>query len=267
MTGCTLVSAFFPIQSKFPPSYYLHWAETFLSLDACLVLFTTKELAHVFKEKRGSKPTFIIAMEFEEIDTWRLYKPHWIAHNALDPEAAIHSPELYAIWAQKAFFVEKAVQMNVFNTPYFFWCDFGAFRNPDINPQILRSFPDPKYLSENKILLQSIQDLEPSEKIVGSDGIIGCASLIRKDRLVGGLWGGGAAACLRWKTKFQQMLEAYFAAGRFAGKDQTVMLSTLLKDPSLAYVVTCTRPGIDAWFFLEHLLSDEPNIYKINASY
>lgn len=267
MTRCTLVSAFFPIKSKFPPEYYLHWGQTFLSLDTPLVLFTTKELTPLFKEKRGSKPTLVIQMEFEELDTWRLYKDNWIMNHSFDPEQAIHSPELYAIWAQKAFFVEKAVHMNDFSTEYFFWCDFGAFRNPSINPQILRSFPDPKYLSERKILLQSIQNLDSADKIVGSDGIPGCASLIRKDRIVGGLWGGGSAACLRWKAAYQEMLEAFFAAGRFAGKDQTVMLSTFLKNPSLASVVECTRPGIDAWFFLENLLSDEPNIYKINTSY
>jgi len=258
MTGCTLVSAFFPIRSKFPPEHYLHWGETFLSLEASLVLFTTPELAPLFKEKRGSKPTLIVSMEFEEIDTWRLYKSKWIEDHAKDPEKHIHTPELYAIWAQKAFFVEKAVHMNVFSTEYFFWCDFGAFRNPAINPVILKTFPSSHYLLENKVLFQSIADLRPEEKIVGSS---------EKDRIVGGLWGGGVAACLKWKAVYQQMLESFFAAGTFAGKDQTVMLSAFLKDPSLATVVRCTRSGIDKWFFLEHLLSEEPNVFGVNTSY
>ncbi len=258
MTGCTLISAFFPIKSKFPPERYLHWGETFLSLEAKLVLFTTSELAPVFKTARGSKPTFIVPMEFEEIDAWRLYKSKWIEDHAKDPEKRIHTPELYAIWAQKAFFVEQAVHMNVFNTGYFFWCDFGAFRNPAINPVILTSFPSTNYLFETKVLFQSIANLEPEEKIVGSSG---------KDRIVGGLWGGGASACLKWKAAYQKMLESYFAAGRFAGKDQTVMLSAFLKDPSLATVVQCTRSGIDKWFFLEHLLSDEPNVFDVNMTY
>ena len=258
MPGCTLVSAFFPIKSKFPPDRYLHWGETFLSLEASLVLFTTPELAPVFKASRGSKPTFIVPIEFEEIDTWRLYKSKWIEDHAKDYDKAIHTPELYAIWAQKAFFVEKAIQMNVFKTDYFFWCDFGAFRNPAINPVILKTFPSTNYLLENKVLFQSIADLRPEEKIVGSS---------EKDRIVGGLWGGAASACLKWKAAYQQMLEAFFAAGTFAGKDQTVMLSAFLKDPSLATVVRCTRPGIDKWFFLEHLLSDEPNGFEVNTSY
>ncbi len=267
MPGCTLVSSFFPIKSKFPPINYLVWGETFLSLDASLVLFTTPQLAPLFKEKRRSKPTLIVSMEFEEIDSWRLYKSKWIAHHAKDPEKKnTHTPELYAIWAQKAFFVEKAVHMNVFSTEYFFWCDFGAFRDIAINQEILRSFPHPKYLLQNKILFQSIGDMKPSDKIVGSDGIP-CDPTQHEDRIVGGLWGGGATACLKWKAAYQQMLEAYFAADRFAGKDQHVMLSALLKDPSLGIVVNCTRPGINKWFFLEHLLSEEPNIFEINTSY
>ena len=84
---------------------------------------------------------------------------------------------------------------------------------------------------------------------------------------MGGLWGGGASACLKWKVAYQQMLESFFAAGQFAGKDQTVMLSAFLKDPSLATVVRCTRSGIDKWFFLEHLLSEEPNVFEVNTSY
>ena len=63
------------------------------------------------------------------------------------------------------------------------------------------------------------------------------------------------------------MLEKYFQAGRFAGKDQMVMLSTYLNDSSLAYVVQPTLDGIDKWFFFEYLLSSLSVSYSLNPTY
>jgi hypothetical protein len=268
-SATTLVSAFFPIRSKFPPEYYLQWGRTFLQLSAPLVLFVDAALEDAVKALRGSRPTYIVPMAFDDLDTWVLYMDKWIANHAVDPEKDIHTPELYAIWAQKAFFVEQAVHLNIFKTEYFFWCDFGAFRNPAINPVILTSFPSSQHLEPDRILFQSIQDLTPADTMVRPDGIP-CERIgphWNKDRIVGGLWGGGAAACLRWKQAYQAMLEEYFAAGRFAGKDQIVMLSAYVKDPSLGVVVRCTRSQVDPWFFLEHLLSSEPNVYEENPTY
>lgn len=267
--SCTVVTAFYPIKSKFPTETYLNWGKTFLSLDSPIVLFTESSLIHLFKLLRGDKPIHIFALPFMELDTWKLYQDKWISHHTKDPEKNIHTPELYAIWAQKAFFVERAINMNPFKTDYFFWCDFGAFRDPNINKNILESFPTTKYLSKNKILLQAIEDLKDSDRLMKEDAI--CGEVISQNwnevRLVGGLWGGGIDACLKWKNAYQQMLEKYFKADRFAGKDQIVMLSTYLDNFELDNIVKCTKQGIDEWFFLEHLLSSEEIEYKLNTSY
>ena len=120
---------------------------------------------------RGNKPIKILTIPFHELDTWKLYGHKWIEHHAMDPEKETNTPELYTIWAQKTFFVEQAITINPFQTEYFFWWDFGAFRDININPVILESFPNSKYLEKNKIILQSVKDLEPSDKIKYNDGI------------------------------------------------------------------------------------------------
>jgi hypothetical protein len=138
--------------------------------------------------------------------------------------------------------------MDRFKTEYFFWCDFGAFRE-DKRDKVMNFFPLTKYFIGDKLLLQSIRKSESSDRIVQLDGIIdkplhlGC-------RLVGGLWGGSKKACLQWRIKYQEMLEKYFKAGRFAGKDQTVMLSTYYENQGIAVVVKSTRCDPDQdWFF------------------
>jgi hypothetical protein len=262
--SCTLVTAYYPIKSKFSSNTYIEWGKTFLSLDANIVLFTEEHLVDLFKTLRGSKPILIVSIPFSELETWILYSDKWKNHWNIDPEKHIHTPELYAIWAQKPYFVEKAIIMNPYKTEYFFWCDFGAFRNPCISSVILNSFPQSKYLPKNKILMQSINNMvQCDEYTKNKHGFPICTS----DLIAGGLWGGDIDGCLKWKISYIDMLDKYFHAGVFAGKDQTVMLSAYLKDPTLAVIVKCTRNDIDKWFFLEHLLSNEENKYEVSPTY
>ena len=50
----------------------------------------------------------------------------------LDPEKAIHSPELYAVWTSKTFFLDEGLR-NMKNSgvkyEYAFWNDAGSFRD------------------------------------------------------------------------------------------------------------------------------------------
>lgn len=252
---CSIVSAFYPIKSKFNKNKYMEWGKTFMKLEAPIIFFTEESLVKELTVLREHRPIQFIKIPFEELDTWK-YKDHWIENYTRDPER-YHSPELYAIWAQKAFFVERAITRNDFHTSYFFWCDFGAFRDPTVDRIILNTFPSTRYFKDT-LLLQSMGDLKESD-IKG----ISCNDI----RLVGGLWGGSISACLQWKKEYQTMLELFFKDGIFAGKDQTVMLATYLKNRNLATIVKCTKPTIDNWFFLEYLLSDLDEEYRINTTY
>jgi hypothetical protein len=267
--ACTLVTAYYPIKSKFSNERYMNWASTFLRIKSPIVLFTEESMASIFQQMRGERPIHIITLPFHELETWRLYESKWKEQHDMDPEKGHHTPELYTIWAEKAFFVEKAIQTNPFQTDFFFWCDIGAFRDPYISYIILDSFPTTQYLDPERILFQSVGDVTPNDWIQRADGIRGevISHAWNDIRLVGGLWGGGITACIRWKNAYQRMLESYFRVGRFAGKDQQVMLSTYLDDPSMAKIVRCTKPYIDEWFFLEHLLSDLSERYELNPTY
>jgi hypothetical protein len=247
----------------------MNWASTFLRIKAPIVLFTEESMANTFQQMRGDRPIHIIILSFHELETWKLYESNWKEQHDMDPEKGHHTPELYTIWAEKAFFVEKAIQRNPFQTDFFFWCDIGAFRDPYVSHVILDSFPTTQYLEPKRILFQSVGDVTSNDWIQRADGIRGevISHAWNDIRLVGGLWGGGITACIRWKNAYQRMLESYFRVGRFAGKDQQVMLSTYLDDPSMAKIVRCTKPYIDEWFFLEHLLSDLSERYELNSTY
>jgi hypothetical protein len=265
--NCTVVTAFYPIKSKFSKNQYLLWGKTFMKLKSPIIIFTEEYLIKELQELRENRPIKFVPLSFEELDTWILYKDKWIENHKIDPEKSYHTPELYAVWAQKAFFVEKAINFNYFNTQYFFWCDFGAFRNTNIDNIVLDTFPQIKYFKDDKLLLEGIGNLEKNDNMIDNDGIP-LPHTWNKVRLVGGLWGGSINACLKWKYLYQSMLDNYFKNGRFAGKDQTVMLSTYLKNPESAIVIKVPNSYIlDPWFFFQYLLSDLDMPFIINDTY
>ena len=263
----TLVTCYYPIKSKYPAEQYSAWAEQFLRLDVSIVVFTTRTMASIFRAMRvrhGNKPLYIVELPFEELDTWKLYKNQWIRQYELDHEKA-HSPSLYAIWAQKPHFVRRAIELNPFGTEYFFWCDIGAFREGRLDPVIQTSFPDSRWLPADRILMSAVNPINDDDKERKADGI--CGDFLHVNRIVGGLWGGGREGCLRWLESYTHMLERYIARGRFAGKDQSVMLSTYLEDRSLANIVRCNYKEVDIWFYLTYLCSKNPITYELEASY
>lgn len=101
--ACTIVTAYYEIKSKFNRVQYMSWAATFLLLESPIVLFAEEYMVPIITQLRQNRPIHIITMPFEELDTWKLYKDKWIEHYDMDPEKNLHSPELYAVWAQKHF--------------------------------------------------------------------------------------------------------------------------------------------------------------------
>lgn len=259
----TVVSAFYPIRSKFPPTQYLEWAKKFLKLESPIVLFTEPGLGQTFQTLRtNNHPLYIVEKPFASLHAWVLYHDIWQKHSTMDHEI-YHTPELYALWAEKAWFVEEAIQRNPFGTSHFFWCDIGAFRTP-MTIVMQKTFPRKEGFPEDRILLCSVQPLEPSDW-KREDGIVG--NFRHVNRIVGGLWGGTAAACLRWRSAYEAQLIKYISVGRFVGKDQSIMLSAYLEDTSLARIVRPTTSQGDHWFFLEYALSDGGPPLETDTSY
>lgn len=271
MSHPTVVTAFFPIRSKFPSDTYMAWAARFMRMRAPVILYTAPHLVERFLGLRGFRTGHhglleVVPMEATDMEMWELYKARWVVHHAKDREAAYHTPELYAVWANKAFFVADAVRRNPFGSTHFYWCDVGAFRTADPHP----SFPSLRRLVEltgDRILMSTVNRLGSAQETERrADGILGDFEHV--DRIVGGLWGGSAAACRRFCSAYEAQLLRYFHAGRFAGKDQSVYLSAILEDPSMVSVYQQTDdPALDTWFFQTRLLTDQGVVGLLDASY
>lgn len=254
MGRATLVTAFYPIRSKFPVEKYLEWISNFMLLKSPIVLFTDAQFEPIMRQIRGPLPIHIVVQPFEQTYMWRTYRDQWIADHGRDREAHIHTPELYAVWANKAVWVKEAIEINPFATEHFFWCDIGAFRDRSLMGHFCEQFPDPARFVRDRVLFSSVERCSADDYEL-KDNIIG--DFYHKNRIVGGLFGGEASACLRWLAAYESMLQRYFSRGRFAGKDQSVMVSALLEDSSLGVVIKPTM-NCNEWFFLEYYLSNVP---------
>jgi hypothetical protein len=147
MYQLTCVSAFFPVKNKHGDKY-LKWFENSLSVRCPYVFFTRKDTVDLIKKYRKDLPTYFIVCELEDFYTYK-YKDKMITHHAECP-----SVELNIIWNEKIFMVQKAMQINPYNSEWFHWIDAGicTYRNntppdkPFPNLDLLNPLPKDKFI-------------------------------------------------------------------------------------------------------------------------
>jgi hypothetical protein len=143
----TCVSAYFPVKNKHD-NKYLEWFQNTLSINCPYVFFTNSKSIEIIKKYRKDLPTYYIECEIENFFTYK-YRNRMITHQ-------IHCPsiELNLIWNEKIFMIQKAYQINPFNSEWFQWIDAGicSYRDtpppnipfPNINK--LKLFPKDKFI-------------------------------------------------------------------------------------------------------------------------
>lgn len=144
----TAVSGYWDIKSKYKSSCYTDWMRNSLKINCPYVFFGNKKTIEFVKKIRAELPTYYIEMEIEDFYTYK-YKNMVLPH-------PIHSPstELTLIWDEKVILIEKAKNINPFNSEFFIWIDAGIFvyrhSPPPItvfpNPSKILSLPKDKFI-------------------------------------------------------------------------------------------------------------------------
>lgn len=143
-TLATVVTAFFPIPSKAPPSFYLATAKDFFkNCPAKIILFTTALYVPIFKEMLG--PHNDVTIYEEEVDELGIPTEspvkNWIPLRMWEKIAEIFnkraprfnnnvSVSLMILYLSKAWYVNKAISTIKENIPIF-WHDIGSARHID----------------------------------------------------------------------------------------------------------------------------------------
>jgi hypothetical protein len=136
----TCVSGYWNVVNKHGNYAFPYWFHTTLRINAPYVFFGTKETIETVKTYRKELPTHYIELEIKDFYTYQ-YKDKMLIDSIHCPSA-----ELNIIWNEKVFLIEKAKQLNIFNTEFFAWIDAGVctyrYRSPPLQP-----FPNRNTLS------------------------------------------------------------------------------------------------------------------------
>ena len=253
----TVVSAYYPVPSKYPTADYIKWISDFWPHMQCnLVFYTDTALVEMFQKLFAGRPrTLVVGVPFRSLTAFQKLSPQvWAETYLLDKEKGVHTPELYALWYEKKEFVLRTIAANPFGSTEFVWCDAGIGRFPEWIPNI-QGFPTSGVIPKGRMLLLEIDPFKPEDCVADEHGIPG--RFENSATFGGGILASDVAGWNRWSKAYDAMLLRYYLADRFIGKDQNIMASMVLECPELAVLIK--RPAslgpLHGWFYLLFFLA------------
>ena len=249
----TVVSAYYPIKSKFGMEKYAEWIQGFWPKTQCpLIFFTDPSISPQFEQlfKDRQAPTKVIGLPFDRLAAFRKLSPSvWHDTHQIDHERDRHSPELYAVWYEKKEFVLRAIELNPFGSEHFVWCDAGICRYPDWTAQ-LQAFPRHETIPTGKMLVLRINPFDSQPPPPDKHGIRG--DFTQGASVGGGILASDISGWREWNKHYDAMLMRYLLAGRFIGKDQNIMASMILERPDSVVLVDPppVMNSVQLWFYL-----------------
>ncbi|KIK05858.1 hypothetical protein K443DRAFT_328132 [Laccaria amethystina LaAM-08-1] len=245
-TRVLLVSALFPLtKSKHSKEGYNDWLRRFLGpITTNIYFYTTPELEETVRAARGPGLPITINTHYASpfaIPPLRGFEPLYEEMHLQDREKERHSPELYAVWNAKPWFLDHAVQRlreekgEVYD--YAFWVDAGSFRQE----HRYTSWPNPAKVEQvweegrrlngvkrkEDLLFFPIQTLPPAS---ARDWMQDKGPL-DVDFSKGSFFGGSPASISWWSNAYYAYHNYYLTLGLFVGKDQTLINALFLLFP------------------------------------
>lgn len=246
----TVVTCYYNIPSKFIHETYMEWISNFMTMDFKSVIYCDKKsfenLSAIYPVKENRNYRLV------EIDDFYVSKFNWDKDYDMDPEKSIHSIELYKVWAEKVFFVDRAINENIYNTDYFVWTDIGSFRNKDILADF-EGYPCVNNLPINMVTFLLIEHFSPDD-ILNLDKVDN--RFLTSTRVGGGIFGGNISSMKKFKELSHDMLIEFDSENIFKGKDQNLFAFIILRNPGLFNVIKSKSVRLySRWFYLHYYLS------------
>lgn len=261
-----IISCFYIIKSKFSVEKYFSWISNFLKLNFNCVIFTDRRsipfLTSRFQKQLSRDNIKIILLEFNQFYTSKYDWSHDLSIDHEIRKGVNHSIELYKIWNEKIFFLNRVIEKNPFSDQHFLWLDIGSFRNPGKMAEIAGfGFPQPHNFIKGKV------SMFLTEKFVDSD-FMNPEKIDHRFRNVnrlGGMFGGDAESLIEFRQKFENLLAEFKEKRIFAGKDQSIYNFLYIQNPDLIDVIDAksVKEGYDKWFCFHYYFS---NYYKPRVS-
>ncbi|KAJ7075871.1 hypothetical protein B0H15DRAFT_916511 [Mycena belliarum] len=253
-----LVSAFFPLaKSKHTLRDYEMWLSQFLKpISTDIYFYAPPEMEALVRKCRGDLPITINTTFASPFDVAPLNgtRERYDAMHVHDRERGRHSPELYAVWNAKPYFLDAAVKTLTQagkDYDFAFWNDAGSFRAA----HKYAGWPDPARVREvwdegSSLSGEKAEDLVffPLAGIPDTSFKFWTQDFGPVDNEIseGSFFGGAPRAIAWWRSTFYAYHDHYLALDIFVGKDQTLINALFLLFPSRFINVWLDDPAAPA---------------------
>lgn len=272
------VAMYFPLQqSKHTPALYAAWLSQFMHAvrRTRTILYTPLATAQALAQasprtvqivtsqnisaaswSRGHVMAFTDWQDIFELPCVSNLPEVYAKQQFLDPEARIHTPQLYAIWHAKLWLAVHG--SNIFADPpsTVLYTDAGAFREGWAPAQ---AWPNTSHVHH---LVQAEQARHRLVVFAVTPPVQECftqhqPSCDRADFIEGGAYLGSPAAFLRAWVHFRELHNALIRHRAFVGKDQVMLNALVYSRPDvLAMVPAFALQGCgNVWFAYQQLLA------------
>lgn len=236
----TLITALFKIKSKYNFANYENWVKNLLQINTSILFFVDREIFPKIKSMRPKilqNKTVWIKTDIQEFYTYKKFKIDFQRAHDIDKEKRIHTVLLYLVWAEKCFFIKKAIKLNFFKSKCFYWIDAGFFRKKNVI-QNLNGWPsNKKCIEDPRVLVNSIRTKEVTNKelkilknLDTNNSIF--KSFMNKKNVGGGFFGGKSDYLLKFIKLYVKTIKLFIKHSIFIGKDQNLFayIAYLRKD-------------------------------------
>jgi hypothetical protein len=264
----TIVTAYFPLPSKFSNDTYNEWMRTMLTIQDCMVVFTTSTMTEAIKGLRqhAMNETVIIEMDLQGVPISQLHAEQnrfWPTQLDMDHEKRLHkSHELFWIWLSKSWFVVQAIQQDHFHSNLYMWQDIGSFRKGMAKLYIAkRIIEHPEIVPVDAILWMAFTDPNPPPNPIQSK----LTSNKNKQLFHSGSQAiGHKETWIDFHHRFMEVLDQFINESLFIGEDQTILQATCQTNPDLcAYVLYSDVVPDNNYFGLRYALRLGLDITKL----
>ncbi|KAK2467408.1 hypothetical protein APHAL10511_000643 [Amanita phalloides] len=228
-----LVSALFPLaKAKHSQSDYEAWLKRFVGdISTEIYFFAPPSLAPSVTSIRPSSFPLVVNTTFSSpfsVPPLVGLEANYTYMHSIDRENFRHSPELYAVWNAKAYFLAEAVKnMEAAGKTYdyVFWNDAGSFRDD----HWYKVWPDPDRVRQ--VWEEGVRVSGMKKEDLMFFPLAGMPSLMYRwwkedqgpidvDMSEGSFFGGAPSAVRWWSKTFYAYHDYYLSRSFFVGKDQ-----------------------------------------------
>lgn len=144
-SACTVVSSYFPMESKFPQTDINEWLDRLLSIEDSLIIFTSNDMIDYITQRRqhALDGTKIVPLSYQDFpfakDTKRHPISYWEEQAHLDPVKSHGGVEEIWVWLSKTWFLQQATMMDPFSSSLspsptapigcYVYIDFSSFKS------------------------------------------------------------------------------------------------------------------------------------------